>query len=103
MLVSSRLSMNEQNVSLPRIGDTAPEFAALDTKWIACIRTWPGSRISRRNWAWRSPTRRNIDEIIRLVQALQTADQYACACPVNWRPGEKVVVPPPKQVADVQE
>jgi peroxiredoxin 2/4 len=46
---------------------------------------------------------RNIDEILRLVTALQTADQYACALPANWRPGDKVVVPPPKQVAEVAE
>jgi peroxiredoxin 2/4 len=46
---------------------------------------------------------RNVDEILRVVQALQTADQYACALPVNWKPGEKVVVPPPKLAADVQE
>jgi peroxiredoxin 2/4 len=46
---------------------------------------------------------RNVDEILRLTLALQTADQYACALPVNWRPGEKVVVPPPKQIAEVAE
>jgi peroxiredoxin (alkyl hydroperoxide reductase subunit C) len=46
---------------------------------------------------------RNVDEILRIVTALQTADKHACATPVNWRPGEKVVVPPPKSVAEVQE
>jgi peroxiredoxin 2/4 len=46
---------------------------------------------------------RNVDEILRVVTALQTADTYACALPVNWKPGDKVVVPPPKQVAEVQE
>jgi len=46
---------------------------------------------------------RNVDEVFRLVQALQTADQYSCALPVNWRPGDKVVVPPPKQVQEVAE
>lgn len=46
---------------------------------------------------------RNVDEILRLTTALQTADKYTVATPVNWRPGEKVVVPPPKQVADVRE
>jgi peroxiredoxin (alkyl hydroperoxide reductase subunit C) len=46
---------------------------------------------------------RNVDEIYRLVQALQTADQYACALPVNWKPGDKVVVPPPKMVSEVAE
>jgi peroxiredoxin 2/4 len=46
---------------------------------------------------------RNIDEIMRLLDALQTADTNACATPVNWKVGEKVVVPPPKTVNDVKE
>lgn len=46
---------------------------------------------------------RSVDEILRITTALQTADQYACACPENWKPGQKVVVPPPKSVADVAE
>jgi peroxiredoxin 2/4 len=46
---------------------------------------------------------RNVEEVLRLVTALQTADRHACATPVNWREGEKVVVPPPKTVADVDE
>ncbi len=46
---------------------------------------------------------RNIDEIMRLLTALQTADQHACATPVNWKPGDKVIVPPPKTVTDVKE
>lgn len=46
---------------------------------------------------------RSIDEIMRLLDALQTTDANACATPVNWKPGEKVVVPPPKTVSDVKE
>jgi peroxiredoxin (alkyl hydroperoxide reductase subunit C) len=46
---------------------------------------------------------RNVDEIFRLVQALQTADKHTVATPVNWRPGDKVVVPPPKRVDEVRE
>jgi len=38
---------------------------------------------------------RNMDEILRLIDALQTADKYKVALPANWRPGEKVIVPPP--------
>ena len=46
---------------------------------------------------------RNVDEVLRLVDALQTADSHGVATPVNWTPGEKVIVPPPKSVGEVQE
>lgn len=46
---------------------------------------------------------RNIDEVMRILTALQTADANTCATPANWQPGEKVVVPPPKTVGDVAE
>ena len=46
---------------------------------------------------------RNMDEIERLVDALQTADRNGVATPVNWKVGEKVVVPPPRTVAEVAE
>lgn len=38
---------------------------------------------------------RNIDEIIRLIDALQTHEAQKVATPANWRPGDKVIVPPP--------
>jgi len=40
-------------------------------------------------------TGRSIDEILRLIDALQTTHQHYVATPADWRPGEKVVVPPP--------
>jgi peroxiredoxin (alkyl hydroperoxide reductase subunit C) len=38
---------------------------------------------------------RNMDEILRLIDALQTADKYKVALPANWRPGDPVIVPAP--------
>jgi peroxiredoxin 2/4 len=46
---------------------------------------------------------RNVDEIYRLVIALQTTDRHACATPANWKEGEKVVVPPPKTVEELEK
>ena len=43
---------------------------------------------------------RNIDEIFRLFQALQTADANGVSCPANWQPGQQVIVPAPATVED---
>lgn len=37
---------------------------------------------------------RNFDELLRVVQALQTADHFDVATPADWRPGDAVIVPP---------
>ncbi|WP_323003297.1 peroxiredoxin [Denitromonas sp.] len=39
---------------------------------------------------------RSIDEFVRLLHALQTSDTHGVATPENWKPGEAVIVPPPK-------
>ena len=46
---------------------------------------------------------RNIDEILRAVDGLQTGDANACATPANWKPGEQVIVPPPQTIADAEQ
>ena len=45
---------------------------------------------------------RSIPEFLRLVEALQTSQKNACATPEGWKPGDKVIVPPP-QTADAAE
>lgn len=39
---------------------------------------------------------RNIDEVLRLVDALQTSDREGVSCPANWQPGDEVVVGAPR-------
>ncbi len=46
---------------------------------------------------------RYIPEIIRLVKALQTTDKYNVATPADWQPGDKVVVPSPKNKAEMDK
>ncbi len=46
---------------------------------------------------------RNFDEITRVVDALQTVDKNAVACPANWKPGDAVIVPPPTTAAAAME
>ena len=46
---------------------------------------------------------RNMDEIVRVLKALQTADEHKVALPLNWQPGDKVIVPPPTNLAAMEE
>lgn len=46
---------------------------------------------------------RSIDEIVRIVDALQIADANACSTPANWQPGDKVIVPAPATQADAEK
>jgi len=46
---------------------------------------------------------RYMPEVIRLVKSLQTTDKYGVATPANWQPGEKVVVPAPKNKAEMDK
>jgi peroxiredoxin (alkyl hydroperoxide reductase subunit C) len=46
---------------------------------------------------------RNIDEIIRVIDALQTHEAHKVATPANWKPGQKVIVPPPLTTSGADE
>ncbi len=48
-------------------------------------------------------TGRNMDEMLRLIDALQTADANNVATPANWRPGDKVLVGAPKTTELAEE
>ena len=37
---------------------------------------------------------RNFDEILRVIDALQLSDAKRIATPADWRPGDKVIIPP---------
>ena len=45
---------------------------------------------------------RSIDEILRLIKALQTSDANKVATPEAWQPGDKVIVPPPASVEEAE-
>lgn len=46
---------------------------------------------------------RNMDEVLRLLTAMQTSDKYGVATPANWRQGEDVIVPPPGSCGGAKE
>ncbi|WP_028006767.1 peroxiredoxin [Solimonas flava] len=48
-------------------------------------------------------TGRNFDEILRVIDSLQLTDQYKVATPVNWKPGEDVIIVPALKDEDARK
>jgi len=46
---------------------------------------------------------RNFDEILRVIDALQLGDKNGIATPADWRPGEKVIIPPTVSNEDAEK
>ena len=46
---------------------------------------------------------RNMNEILRSLLALQTSDKHGVAMPLDWKEGDKVIVPPPKTLDELNE
>ncbi len=65
------------------------------TETVRCVFIIDPKQIIRTILYYPLTTGRNMDEILRIVDALQTTDANAVATPANWRPGDMVVIPPP--------
>ena len=46
---------------------------------------------------------RSVEEFLRLLEALQTSDKHGVATPEAWKPGDKVIVPPPQTQAAAEK
>jgi peroxiredoxin (alkyl hydroperoxide reductase subunit C) len=53
----------------------------------------PGKRI-RLTMTYPMSVGRNFDEILRVIDALQTSDAHRIATPADWQPGKEVIIPP---------
>ncbi|KAF3399497.1 Mitochondrial peroxiredoxin PRX1 [Talaromyces pinophilus] len=102
--------VNNANLTFPIIADRERKIAYLydmldyqdttnvDQKGLPLtIRTVfvidPAKKI-RLTLAYPASTGRNTAEVLRVVQALQTTDKKGVTTPINWLPGDDVVIPP---------
>ena len=46
---------------------------------------------------------RNIPEILRIIDAVQTADCNNASIPANWYPGEPIIVPMPRTYGELEK
>jgi peroxiredoxin (alkyl hydroperoxide reductase subunit C) len=73
------------------------------TETVRCVFIIDDKQIIRTILYYPLTTGRNMDEILRIIDALQTTDANGVATPANWKPGDKVVVPPPNTQEGAEE
>jgi peroxiredoxin (alkyl hydroperoxide reductase subunit C) len=102
----------DQKIGFPLIADSGREVAAKygmvmpgesKTETSRCVFVIDPEQTVRAMIYYPLTTGRNVDEIVRLVQALQTTDAEKAATPANWRPGSQVIVPPPRTQDEAEE
>ena len=73
------------------------------TETVRCVFIIDDKQVIRTILYYPLTTGRNMDEILRIIDALQTTDANGVATPANWRPGDKVVVPAPNTQEGAEE
>jgi peroxiredoxin (alkyl hydroperoxide reductase subunit C) len=92
------------NIKFPVIADLDMKVAvaygmvhpgAASTATVRCVFVIDDKGVVRAMIYYPLSNGRNIEEIKRIVEALQTHEANKVATPANWVPGEKVIIPPP--------
>jgi peroxiredoxin (alkyl hydroperoxide reductase subunit C) len=68
---------------------------AASTATVRCVFIIDDKQVVRAMIYYPLTNGRNINEILRIVDALQTHDAHNVATPANWSPGQPVIVKPP--------
>lgn len=96
--------MNEIDVDFPVINDIEGKIARkygmiqpkIDAKkTIRAVYVIDPQSIIRAIFYYPQTTGRNIEEIKRVIVALQAADKFNIMTPCNWEAGDEVIIPPP--------
>jgi alkyl hydroperoxide reductase subunit AhpC len=90
-----------QAVNFPMIGDPDRKVAniydmihpnASDTMTVRSVFVIDANDKVRLMLTYPASTGRNFDEILRVIDSLQLTDKYKVATPVNWKPGDDVII-----------
>lgn len=101
-------SMKNMTINFPIIDDVSMNVARLygmlhpktsQTKTVRALFIIDPQSTIRAMVFYPQSNGRNMQEIKRLLVALQTTDQHKIATPANWIPGEEVIIPAPTTAA----
>jgi alkyl hydroperoxide reductase subunit AhpC len=95
MIGDSQLNVAKLYDMLPAdSGDSSEGRSAVDNAAVRSVFVIGPDRKIKATLSYPMSTGRNFDEVLRLLDAIQLTAKHAVATPVNWRPGEDVIIPP---------
>lgn len=74
-----------------------------DTKTVRAVFIIDPKGIIRTILYYPQTTGRNIQEILRILVALQTSDAFGVSTPADWTPGASVIEPSPQTMSDIKK
>lgn len=110
--ISDINSYGNTTVEYPIIADPDKKVAELygmihpnegDTSSVRSVFVIDPAKKIRLTMTYPKSTGRNFDEILRVIDALQTADRAEVATPVDWKSGDRIVVPPTVTTDEARE
>jgi len=75
-------------------GDTAAGRTAANNATVRTVYIIGPDKKIRAMLLYPMSTGRNFDEVLRLLDSVQLTENKGVATPVNWKPGEDVIIPP---------
>ncbi len=75
-------------------GDSASGRTAADNATVRSVFVIGPDKKIKATLTYPMSTGRNFDEVLRLLDSIQLTVKHTVATPVNWRPGEDVIIPP---------
>ena len=75
-------------------GDTAAGRTAASNATVRTVYIIGPDKKIRAMLLYPMSTGRNFDEVLRLLDSVQLTEDQGVATPVNWKPGEHVIIPP---------
>jgi alkyl hydroperoxide reductase subunit AhpC len=75
-------------------GETSEGRSAVDNATVRSVFIIGPDKKIKATLTYPMSTGRNFDEVLRLLDSLQLTAKHMVATPVNWRPGEDVIIPP---------
>ena len=75
-------------------GDTADGRTAADNATVRSVFVIGPDKKIKATLTYPMSTGRNFDEVLRLLDSCQLTTKHTVATPVNWQPGQDVIIPP---------